>query len=81
MQTAKVIAVVYFVFAIMFAVAFAAIALFYGYPRRAMMAMIGIPISYGALSFIGTIVICLVYNEVARRSGGIEFEVTPKSAN
>jgi hypothetical protein len=34
-----------------------------------------IPVGYGLLGFIGTAVACLLYNAIARITGGIEFEV------
>ena len=38
--------------------------------------LIGAPIAYGLLAFIFTAIACFLYNEVAKRVGGIEVEIS-----
>ena len=81
LPTAKVIAVIYAIMASMLAVVVAFISLLHGRPGRAIMAIVFLPILYGAGSFIVTTLFCWLYNEVASRLGGVAFELTQRSEN
>lgn len=37
--------------------------------------MIAMPLIYGVLSYLGTLLVCVLYNLVASKTGGLEFEI------
>ena len=75
-QTSKIVAILYFVFALIF-VPFGFISLLFGAGGRGFaFFMLIAPFIYGTLGFIFVAVACWVYNLVAQRWGGIEVTVT-----
>jgi hypothetical protein len=78
MQTAKVMAVIYAILAAVIGFFLALSALFRGHPVRAILALFGLPILYGVFSFIFVAILCLLYNEIARRVGGVEIELNER---
>ncbi len=78
MQTAKVVGTIYLIVAALIGLFFALVTLVRGHPGRALLALIGIPILYGVIAFVFTAIFCLLYNEIARRIGGIEIELSER---
>jgi len=80
-QTAKVIAIIYFLIALVFMIPFGLIssilggANFPGTPFGGGLFFILMPFIYGIMGFIMTAIGCLVYNLIATWTGGIELEV------
>ncbi len=74
-QNAKVLGAIYGMISVVFGVFAALFALARGHLGRALLFLIGVPILYTTLSFIFVAVLCWLYNEVARRIGGIQFEL------
>jgi hypothetical protein len=76
-QTSKVVALVYGACMVIF-IPIGLIALFTGAKARpAALLLICAPLIYGVVAYIGTAVACWIYNEIAKRVGGIEFNVSP----
>ncbi|HEY6418641.1 MAG TPA: hypothetical protein VIX59_06520 [Candidatus Binataceae bacterium] len=83
LQTAKVFGVLYFVFGLLFAL----IILVVGFRVRTggpnirmhppLLLLVLAPILYGVVAFVGSAVMGWIYNQVAKRIGGIEFELSP----
>lgn len=79
-QTAKVSAVLYFIVTLVVVVPIALLAALFG-AREAMpfgggwILMLLLPFLYGIVGFIGVALVCLLYNAVASRIGGIEVEM------
>jgi len=78
-QTAKVIAVVYFVFSLPFVVLMSIGMAFSPGPKSSALFFIAAPFIYLVFGFIFTALGALVYNLVASRFGGIEY--TSSSSN
>jgi hypothetical protein len=77
-QTAKVGGAIYLIVAAVIGICFALVTLVRGHPGRAFLALVGIPIFYAVVAFVFTAVFCLLYNEIARRIGGIEIELAER---
>jgi uncharacterized membrane protein (DUF485 family) len=79
LQSAKVMSLVYAILGILVAVGFVlARAMHRGvHHPRVLVLLIFVPILYGILGFVLTVVVCGIYNWVARRLGGIEIELAP----
>ncbi len=77
LQTSKVIAALYFVLGLCFAVIVVIVsAVTHRGPRHAgLLFLVGAPIFYGAAGFVLGAIVCWLYNAVARRIGGIEIEL------
>jgi hypothetical protein len=60
---------------------FAIVLIRHGHPGQAFLAIFGLPVLYGVIGFIMIAISCWVYNHVARRIGGIAFELAPHSQN
>ena len=78
-QTAKIVAIIYFIMIAVLFLPFGLIAyalgLFRGIgPFEGIMFLIA-PILYGLVAFVATVIGCLVYNAIATRIGGIEIEI------
>lgn len=80
LQTAKFVAILYFLMTAVFAVIFFVVSLFapgVNNPFKAVGVMVLIlPFLYGLLSFIFTAIFCFVYNFTASKIGGIEFHLS-----
>jgi hypothetical protein len=76
MQTAKALAGVYFVIGLIAGVITALIAIVRLRPGRALAALVLMPIGYTVAGFILIVVVCTIYNAVARKYGGIEIELS-----
>jgi len=83
-QTAKVIAVLYVIFGFVegaiLLVAFAHAPHPHGLGGT-LVICIALPIAFGVVGFIFTVIMCWLYNVVAARIGGIAFELAPRSEN
>jgi glycopeptide antibiotics resistance protein len=87
-QTSKVVAIILFIASLIFLIPFGLIVgltfgnHFSGFPFGGGIFMIILPILYGVFGFITTAIGCLVYNLVAKWTGGIEleFEVVEEDA-
>ena len=81
-QTAKVITVLYVIFGF---VEDAILAITFPHSphpphfKGTLFILIGVPILFGVLGFIFTVIGCWLYNIVAARIGGIAFELLPHS--
>ena len=80
-QTAKVVALFYFVLVAIFLIPFAYLSSFMedefdfaGIPVGGVL-LVAIPFLYSVIAFIMTVVGCLFYNLIAKITGGFEFEV------
>jgi hypothetical protein len=83
-QTARVIAVLYVIFGFVEGVILAITLPSSPHPphfKGTLFILIGVPILFGVLGFIFTVIGCWLYNIVAARIGGIAFELTPRSEN
>ena len=83
-QTAKMIAVLYVIFGVVEGVILANLIAHSHHPapfKGTLTVLIGVPILFGVLGFIFTVIGCWLYNLVAARIGGIAFELTPRSEN
>jgi hypothetical protein len=78
MATAKVVGALYFILGEVGGVIFALTALFQGHPIRAVLALIFFGAIYGILGFIVTAITAWLYNLIAARIGGIEFELVQR---
>jgi hypothetical protein len=78
LPAAKVSGAIYLIVAAVFGVIFAFGALVRGHPGRALLALIGFPVLYAVVAFIFTAIFCWLYNEVARRIGGVEIELAER---
>lgn len=81
-RTAKVVAALYFAVTVVIGVPLGLVLLLTGLLLgqgesilSGLAAMFIMPVLYGVFAFIGGIIICLVYNFVARYTGGIEIEL------
>ena len=75
-QTATTMAAVYAVIGAIAGVLFFLGMLASGRFLGAVGALIGMPIAYSVGGFIFTAIACFIYNEVAKRVGGIEVEIS-----
>jgi hypothetical protein len=77
LQTSKVIAALYFVLGLCFAVVVMIVsAVAHRGPRHAgILFLIGAPIFYGAVGFVMGAIISWLYNVIAGRIGGIEIDL------
>ena len=83
-QTAKVIAVLYVIFGFVEGAILAITLPHSPHPphfKGTLFILIGVPILFGVLGFIFTVIGGWLYNIVAARIGGIAFELTPRSEN
>jgi hypothetical protein len=80
LQTSKVMGALYFSFGLPLMMFFFALAMITPRPRghapRSLGMFLIAPVLYGIAGFIGTAIICWLYNAIAKRIGGIEFEVS-----
>jgi len=77
LQTSKVMGVLYFLLGLLFVVFFVAIAPApKGHGHRSLFVIVLAPVFYGVAGFVCTAIICSLYNAIAKRIGGIEFEVS-----
>ncbi|HEV8609860.1 MAG TPA: hypothetical protein VGS98_07320 [Thermoanaerobaculia bacterium] len=86
-QTAKVLAILYFIMTAIFCVIFAPFVLLSGPAEHPVMpfggALLGVvliaaPFLYAIVAYIGAALVSAIYNFVARRFGGVEFELTER---
>ena len=75
-QTAKTLGALYFVFGLIFGVIGFLLSLIHGRVIHALLILILPPIGYGVGGFIFTAIMCAIYNEIATRIGGIEFDLS-----
>jgi hypothetical protein len=78
LQTSKVMGALYFFLGLLFMVSLLAIPLApqaHGH-RSSLLILVITPVFYGVAGFIFTAIICWLYNAIAKRIGGIEFEVS-----
>ncbi|HEY6395554.1 MAG TPA: hypothetical protein VIX12_09065 [Candidatus Binataceae bacterium] len=78
-QTARVMAAIYLVIAAVVGMLVFLMQLLRGHFGRAIGALLLFPIGYGICGFIGVAIFCWLYNEVAKRIGGVEFEIGERS--
>ena len=80
LQTSKVMGAVYFSLGLLIMMFFFALAMIAPHPRshapRSLVMFLFAPVLYGVAGFIGTAIMCWLYNAIAKRIGGIEFEVS-----
>ncbi len=77
LQTSKVMGTLYFFFGLFFMVLFFVFApAARGHGHRSLLMVILAPVFYAVGAFIFTAILCWLYNAVAKRIGGIEFEVS-----
>lgn len=76
MQTAKALAAVYFVIGLIAGVLTALVAIVRLMPGRAVAALVLMPVAYTIAGFILVVLLCTVYNAVAKKFGGIEIELS-----
>jgi hypothetical protein len=77
LQTSKVMGVLYFLLGLLFVVFVVVIVPApRGHGHRGLFVIALAPAFYGVAGFIFTAIICWLYNAIARRIGGIEFEVS-----
>jgi hypothetical protein len=77
LQTSKVMGVLYFLLGLLFMVFVLTIApVPKGHAHRGFFVIVLAPVFYGIAGFVCTAIICWLYNAVAKRIGGIEFEVS-----
>jgi len=80
-QTSKVIAIIYFLITVVFMIPIVLISSLVGgenipgFPFGGGIFFIFLPFIYGTMGFIMTAIGCLIYNLIARQTGGIEFEI------
>ena len=75
-QTAKVVATIYGVMALIFVIPMMIFGSFSGVtPFGGSYVMLLMPLAYWVLTFIMTAIGCFVYNIIAEKTGGIEIEV------
>lgn len=80
-QTAKVIAILWIAFTLPFVAAMALALFASGAPNRPNPASLLIfPLLYGVFGYLFTLIGAWLYNQVARRFGGIEYETSEMSA-
>ena len=81
-QTARLIAVLYAIGAAIVLVIVALISVLTGGRAGHLPTFIFFtPIIYAIVSFIGTALMCWLYNQIAARIGGIAFELLPRNEN
>ncbi|MGH7864308.1 MAG: hypothetical protein ACREQB_04920 [Candidatus Binataceae bacterium] len=78
-QTAKVMGVWYGVIGVIMAFLWFVALMARGRPLAALAALIFGPIVYGIATFVMTAIATWLYNEVASRVGGVQFELTQKT--
>jgi hypothetical protein len=77
LQTAKVMGALYFFLGVFVVVlVFLAASTRSAHFHRSLLMMVLAPVFYGIAGFIFTAAICWLYNAIARRIGGIEFEAS-----
>jgi hypothetical protein len=77
LQTSKVMGALYFFLGLFFMVLFFVFApARRGHGYRSLFVLVLAPVFYGVAAFICTAIICRLYNAIAKRIGGIEFEVS-----
>ncbi len=76
-QTSKVIAALYFVLGLFFAVVVVIVSAVThrGLRHAGLLFLVGAPIFYGSVGFVMGALICWLYNAIAKRIGGIEIEL------
>ena len=74
-QTSKVMGAIYFILGLFSAALAAIVAVVTGGGASLLLAL-ALPFLYGLLGFVGTTVMCRLYNWVAKYLGGIEIEVS-----
>ena len=74
-QTSKVAGILYLLMGLVFAVFLLLGALAEGDGPGIVFALLA-PALYGAIGFVGTALMCWLYNMIAERTGGIEFELS-----
>jgi hypothetical protein len=79
-QTAKVIDILYGVLGVILALFWFVGLMVSGRPVAAIAALIFGPFIYGIASFIITAIGAWLYNQVASRFGGVQFELTQKAS-
>ncbi len=77
LSAAKIMGAIYFIFGEVVALFVALEALAHGHLIRAIFALVFIGAIQGLLGFVFTAVMCLLFNRIAERIGGIEVEVAP----
>ena len=78
-QTAKVMGILYGLFGVVASFFWFLGLMINGRPLAAIAALIFGPFVYGILAFVGTAIASWLYNEVASRVGGVQFELTQKT--
>lgn len=75
LATAKIAGALYAILGEIGGIFMALVALFHGEPIRALLAIIFFGVVYGILGFISTAIASWLYNLIAARIGGIQFEL------
>jgi hypothetical protein len=81
LQSAKVIAGIYFVITVPIAALIALFALFGGHGLAGLMMAIGISLGYALGGFLTSLLGAWIYNLVAARVGGFEFQTVEVGSN
>ncbi len=84
---ARLLGIMYFVFGALFSLLFGILEIIPGEgteeftTTEAIIFIIAVPLFYGALGWVGGYGTAWIYNSIARRFGGIEFEVEHSAPN
>jgi len=77
LQTAKVMGAIYFFLGLLLvAIVFVLAPLRPRHFHRSPLLLLAAPVFYGVVVFILTSIVCWLYNAIAKRIGGVEFEVS-----
>ena len=74
-QTSKVVALAYFCLTLIFIPFFVFVAFQDSGPMKWL--FVAAPLAYGVMGYLFTAFACVIYNILAKRVGGIEFETSP----
>jgi hypothetical protein len=76
LQTAKVMGAIYFFVGLLLVAIVMIAPVRRGHVHRPLVLLLAAPVFYGVVGFIFTAAVCGLYNAIAKRIGGIEFEVS-----
>jgi len=76
LQTAKVMAAIYFFIGLVLVAIVMIAPTRRAHVHRPLVLLLAAPVFYGVVGFIFTAAVCGLYNAIAKRIGGIEFELS-----
>jgi heme/copper-type cytochrome/quinol oxidase subunit 1 len=77
-STARIIGAVYFIIGEFAGVIIALASLARGYVGRAILALLFMGVVYGIATFVAVAIFAFLYNQIAERIGGIEFDLVQR---